>query len=215
MQLNFVKHFKKKDFNESEDEDYIPESEEHEHRNHKLKKMKPNSQKLNYENFKNEIEAQKKLVQRKTTEEMSLSIDQLTQIAKIALLELKKKIEISIPKQTEKTLNFADKFYVLMNDSMLREIERPKDIHEEAHVREERNLSHQERLQLKLEATQEIIKGINHGKHVKINSIMKSRFDWKKFVAQEKIEDKMKFHRKDDVAIQNYLAEKAKTEKNY
>ena len=75
------------------------------------------------------------------------------------------------------------------------EIERPKELLE-MEIDENKELSELEILKTKLEATNAILNELNHGKHVKINSIMKSRYDWKKFLKDENIKDKMEYQRK-------------------
>ena len=200
MQLSFKKYFDDKMLHESDEEDYVPPED------------------LNTEKEKKEIVVNKKkckaildTINKSIKEKMinrQTEIDEEKEMACKAIMKKSRKITKQIysanreqQKKSKKVLSFADKFYVLINDSFLQELEKKpkkKETEQEAdNIKPEKD--YKTNLLEKNMAIKTLLKSLGNFKNIKLSSILKSKYDWKKFISTANIEADMNYQRKDDM----------------
>ena len=200
MQLSFKKYFDDKMLHESDEEDYVPPED------------------LNTEKEKKEIVVNKKkckaildTINKSIKEKMinrQTEIDEEKEMACKAIMKKSRKITKQIysanreqQKKSKKVLSFADKFYVLINDSFLQELEKKpkkKETEQEAdNFKPEKD--YKTNLLEKNMAIKTLLKSLGNFKNIKLSSILKSKYDWKKFISTANIEADMNYQRKDDM----------------
>ena len=195
MELNFTKHFLNTlgNENESNDEDYVPEISLEVKPQKRIKKLNTKKiiQSLN-ENSKNLLERKINIYKK----DKNKSLEELYKEAKITANKILNKKKIN--NVSQKTYSFADKFYVLINNSFLKEIEK-KPLNENYHEKTKKEILDEKELLLqKNMAVQDLIKSLSESKAKTLTSVLKSKYDWKSYISKEKIEEKLQYLRKDD-----------------
>lgn len=195
MKLNFSKHFLNAFENEDEDkdEDYVPEISLEVKPKKRIKKL--NTKKIISSlntNSKNSLKKKINIYK----EDQKKNLNQLYKEALKTANKIQNKKKEN--KVSQKTYSFADKFYVLINNSFLKEIEKKplKDNNYDQNKTEE--IDYKELLLQKNMAVQDLIKTLNESKAKTLTSVLKSKYDWKNYISKEKIEEKLQYLRKDD-----------------
>ena len=205
MQIDLTKHFKKKEleFSDDEGDDYVPESDEEEDIIKPLKRNLTSDSRVDYLLMKREsIDLEMSRV-RQIKSQLRIDDEEIKQRAFAASKEVLGKQDSTLISQ--KQYVFADKFYTLINQSVLKEVEKPAESKLSLEMSQDVASDYFSTLKFKLTATREILSHLNHNKHIKLSSILKSKFDWTHFIQTEKLEDGLLYHRKNDILLQKFL----------
>ncbi len=203
MQIDISKHFKKTEIEDSEeDEDFVPEEEEAQSTLH-VPRKRPILDVVNLKSMKEEVMDREMKRIKQCTSEFHVDEREIADRASAMSKEIKTRQPEN--QTSQKQYVFADKFYTLINESILKEVEKPSVMKHEMEMGNDPAEDYFATLSFKLAATEEIINHLGHNKHIKLTSILKSRFDWNSFMQKEKIEDKMAFHRKNDLLLRKFL----------
>ena len=200
MDINLAKYFKPGDIEESDDEEFVPEEPKPRQlvkRHHAIDKAKWQK----YIKGLNERlkEEQHRRMAKINSEKQKSSVE-ITKNAKLIskqIIEAQQKHK----KKSTRIMSFADRLYYVIDETFLQEIDKKPEQEAVASDNQALEQSEDKKQELldKITATKELLKNLNHLKHVKLTSILKSKYDWKKFISSRKLEDNMNYHRKDDM----------------
>jgi len=205
MQIDLTKHFNNKELENSDDEEdeYIPESDEEEETVNPDKTVRITESRAEYQLMKRTYLDYEASRLQKIKCELEIGDDEITQRSNRAAKASLSNSDSAVASQ--KQYVFADKFYTLINQSVLKEVEKPIESSLNLEMGHDSALDYFVTLNFKLAATREILAHLNHSKHIKLTSILKSKFDWANFIQTEKLEDGLLYHRKNDILLQKFL----------
>ena len=207
MNLNLQKYFNQKVIQESEgsDEEYVPSESEEQQVKKTTSTLTSHEKDLFF--AEKDMNEERLLARLKDCEkERRLSFENLHQKAKKIAEDEVKRLQARSSSENVR-VNFADKTFTLFEDNLVAETEvKPGPAQGNFQVNEAGESPDElQVLAMKTHAINEFLKNLNDKKVMKINSILKSKFDWQAFTRRQNIDDDLSFKRKDDKVFQTFL----------